>query len=129
MDVKATNVVKDASVNQYQAYSKQGTVEQSIVKAEKALQVKQAKEAEQQRVEQQNNDQEKLDNALDKINKTVRIFNHSIHFTKHEETGRLWVKVIDNDTKKVVREIPPEEVLNIEARLKEMVGLLIDEQG
>lgn len=71
---------------------------------------------------------EVIDGALDKINKTVRIFNRSIHFSKHEESGRLWVKVIDTETKKVIREIPPEEILEIVARLEEMVGLLIDER-
>jgi len=71
---------------------------------------------------------EVIDGALDKINKTVRIFNRSIHFSKHEESGRLWVKVIDTETKKVIREIPPEEILEIVARLEEMVGLLVDER-
>lgn len=69
-----------------------------------------------------------LANAIEKINNTVRIFNRSIHFTKHEESGRLWVKVIDTETEKVVREIPPEEILNILARLDEIIGLLVDER-
>ncbi|MFZ5639696.1 MAG: flagellar protein FlaG [Bacillota bacterium] len=67
-------------------------------------------------------------NAVDKINRTVRIFNRAIHFSKHEESGRMWVQVIDTETQKVVREIPPEEILEIVARLEEMVGLLIDER-
>lgn len=71
---------------------------------------------------------EMIEGALDKINNTVRIFNRSIHFSKHEESGRLWVRVIDTETKKVVREIPPEEILEIVARLEEMVGLLVDER-
>lgn len=71
---------------------------------------------------------QEVTNAIDKINKTVRIFNRSIQFTKHEESGRLWVKVVDTETKKIVREIPPEEILEIMARIEEMVGLLVDER-
>ncbi len=72
--------------------------------------------------------QKKIATAVEKINKTIRIFDRAIHFTKHEESGRLWVKVIDTETKKVIREIPPEEVLNIVARLDKLVGLLMDER-
>lgn len=71
---------------------------------------------------------QELREALDTINKTVRIFNRSIHFSKHEESGRMWIQIIDTETKKVVREIPPKEILDIVARLEEMVGLLIDER-
>lgn len=71
---------------------------------------------------------QEVTSAIDKINKTVRIFNRSIQFTKHEESGRLWVKVVDTETKKIVREIPPEEILEIMARIEEMVGLLVDER-
>ncbi len=71
---------------------------------------------------------EELTKTIDRIDKTVRVFNRSIHFTKHEESGRLWIKVIDTETKKVVREIPPEEILNIVARLDEIIGLLVDER-
>lgn len=71
---------------------------------------------------------QELTNALDRINKTVRIFNRSIQFTEHEASGRLWVKVVDTETQKIVREIPPEEILEIMARIEEMVGLLVDER-
>jgi flagellar protein FlaG len=71
---------------------------------------------------------QELTNALDRINKTVRIFNRSIQFTEHEASGRLWVKVVDTESQEIVREIPPEEILEIMARIEEMVGLLVDER-
>lgn len=69
---------------------------------------------------------EHLNDAIDKINKTVRIFNKSLHFVLHEETRRWIVQVIDNETKEVIREIPPKEVLDLVAKLDDMVGLLVD---
>ncbi len=49
-----------------------------------------------------------------------------LSFTFHKETKELIVKVIDPDTGKVIREIPPEELLELALRIQEMVGLLID---
>ena len=54
------------------------------------------------------------------------IHNVDLKFTKHESTGRTMVKVINKDTKKLIREIPSEQVLNLAAKIDEMVGMLFD---
>lgn len=51
-----------------------------------------------------------------------------IHFSEHEETGRTMVKVIDKETEELIREIPPEDLLNVIAKLDEMIGILFDEK-
>ncbi|MDK2880991.1 MAG: flagellar protein FlaG [Clostridia bacterium] len=51
-----------------------------------------------------------------------------LSFCVHKETQRLVVKVIDPDTNKVIREIPPEELLDLAVRLQEMIGLLFDKR-
>lgn len=51
-----------------------------------------------------------------------------LSFTFHKETKELIVKVLDPDTGKVIREIPPEELLELAMRIQEMVGLLIDKR-
>ena len=38
------------------------------------------------------------------------------------------VKVVDTETKEVVREIPSEKILDILANILEMAGLLVDER-
>jgi flagellar protein FlaG len=38
------------------------------------------------------------------------------------------VKVIDTRTDKVIKEIPPEQLLHLAAKIQEMVGLLVDEE-
>jgi len=70
--------------------------------------------------------QEKLNEAVGKINKTVLIFNKSLHFVVHEESKRWMVQVIDKETGEVLREIPPKEILDIVAKLNDIVGLLVD---
>lgn len=73
------------------------------------------------------NKADKLSDSVDKANKTVRIFNPTLHFVIHKETGRVMVQVIDKVENKIIREIPPEKILDMVARIQEMVGLLVDE--
>lgn len=54
------------------------------------------------------------------------IHNVGLQFSLHEATGRTMVKVINKDTDDLIREIPPEEILDLAAKLDEMVGVLFD---
>ena len=38
------------------------------------------------------------------------------------------VRVVDKETEKLIREIPPEEFLNLAAKLDEMVGIIFDKK-
>jgi flagellar protein FlaG len=49
-------------------------------------------------------------------------------FSYHEETKRVSIKVFDKDTEEVIREIPPEEALEMVEKMWELAGLLIDER-
>ena len=49
-------------------------------------------------------------------------------FSYHEETKRVSIKVIDEDTKEVIKEIPPEETLEMIAKMWELAGILVDEK-
>lgn len=53
---------------------------------------------------------------------------HSVglSFAKHEETGRTFIKVLNKDTDELIREIPAEDVLDMAAKLDEMIGILFD---
>jgi len=54
--------------------------------------------------------------------------NFQLSFTFHKETEQLVVKVIDPNSNRVIREIPPEELLDLAVRLQEMLGLLFDKR-
>lgn len=72
--------------------------------------------------------EEKLKKAIMQMNESIRIFDKRIHFDVHKDSGRIFVQVIDVENDKVIREIPPEEMLEISAKIHKMVGLLIDEK-
>ena len=50
-----------------------------------------------------------------------------LRFAKHDGTGRTVIRVINKDTKELIREIPPEKVLDLAARLSDMIGILFYE--
>lgn len=60
------------------------------------------------------------------MNKMMNSFDRKLDFVIHEGTGSLMVKVIDTNTNKVIREIPPEEVLDLAARMKEAFSIFFD---
>ena len=60
------------------------------------------------------------------------IGNRAINFDFDDNTGDVIVKIVDKNTQEVIRQIPPEEMLRIIARLRnysEEVGLLIDTEA
>lgn len=71
---------------------------------------------------------ERLEEKVKQLNETVEIFHKRIHFQIHEETNRIMVQVIEKATDEVISEIPPEKILDLVARIEEMIGLLVDER-
>lgn len=49
-------------------------------------------------------------------------------FGIHDETNRVTIKIIDKDSKEILKEIPPEKTLEMIAKVWEAAGLLVDEK-
>ncbi|NMA91972.1 MAG: flagellar protein FlaG [Firmicutes bacterium] len=71
---------------------------------------------------------EQLKDEVDRLNDTARIYNIGLRFKIHEGTDRVMVQVYDRRSEEIIREIPPEKVLNLVAQIQQMIGLLLDEQ-
>jgi len=56
------------------------------------------------------------------------IHNVGLQFSVFEETGQTVVRVVDKDTGELVRQIPTKELLELAARLEDMMGILFDKQ-
>lgn len=72
--------------------------------------------------------EEDVKESVKDINDIVKKVKEDLSFEIHDETERMMVKVIDLNTKEVIKELPPEDMLDLSARINEMVGLLIDEK-
>ena len=75
-------------------------------------------------IEQEN---EKIHKAVAEMSKKMTSNTEAI-FGIHDETNRVTIKLVDKDTKKVIREIPPEKTLDMIATVWELAGILVDEK-
>lgn len=72
---------------------------------------------------------ERLRSATERINAFVQPVTSDITFSIDEDTGSTVVKVIDRETKDVIRQIPSEEILTIAKALDRLQGLLIRQKA
>ena len=55
-------------------------------------------------------------------------FNRRLKFEVDHESRDVIVKVIDSETDKVIREIPPEELQRLHQRIRDTIGFLFDQR-
>ncbi|MCL5780239.1 flagellar protein FlaG [Desulforamulus profundi] len=78
------------------------------------------------RDEQQEFNKDQVQQAVNKMNRTMETYSTELRFQLHEKSGEYIVKLINTKDNLVIREIPPERVLNMVAYFKEMLGLVVD---
>ncbi|CCU80827.1 hypothetical protein HSACCH_02342 [Halanaerobium saccharolyticum subsp. saccharolyticum DSM 6643] len=88
----------------------------------KATSLQEKKEYNQQELE------DEVRESVKDVNEIVDQVKEGLSFQIHEDTEELMVQVIDINTDEVIKELPPEEMLDLKARIHEMVGILIDEK-
>lgn len=73
-------------------------------------------------------DRTQVEDALARLSRSADLFNKRLQFRIHEQTDRLIVRVVDKETEEVIREIPPERILDLVASIEAFLGLLFDER-
>jgi len=71
---------------------------------------------------------EELEAQIKMLEKTFLAFNHRVKLSINEDINQLVIKVLDSETDTVIKEIPPAEIQHMIARIKETIGLLVDEK-
>lgn len=69
---------------------------------------------------------EQIRQSVEKINKSVS--NGEAIFEIHDATNRVMIKIVDKETKEVIKEFPPEKTLDMIAKVWEMAGIMVDEK-
>lgn len=72
--------------------------------------------------------EQQLIKVIERANKALQGANTSFRFSIHEGTKEIMVKVLNEDSGEVIREIPSEKILDMVAKMWEMAGILIDEK-
>ena len=67
-----------------------------------------------------------LKKAVNDLNKQMK--NSEAIFGIHDKTNRVTIKNIEKTTKEVIKEYPPEETLDMIAKVWEIAGILVDEK-
>ena len=71
-------------------------------------------------------DNEKIKKYVDDLSKKMN--NSEVQFGIHEGTNRVTIKIIDKNTKDIIKELPPEKTLDMIAKVWEIAGIMVDEK-
>lgn len=72
---------------------------------------------------------EEVKEAVAKVNEMVSGMNRGLEFSVDEDTDIKIVKVVDTESREVIRQIPTEEVVQISKWLDKLQGILLREQA
>lgn len=72
--------------------------------------------------------QEELMRRLDHAFKALSGPETTLQVSMHKETNSIMVKVLDKETGKVIREVPPEKTLDLVANMMHIAGILVDKR-
>ena len=71
---------------------------------------------------------QKYNSATADLAKVSLVFNKRLQFVVDHQSHEIIVKVIDKETDKVIKVLPPEELQRLHNKLKETIGFLFDQQ-
>jgi flagellar protein FlaG len=75
---------------------------------------------------------EEVKEIAENINNMVKLVSSNLQFTVNEEANRIMIRVVDSESKEVIREVPPEQVLNANVKFREILqltGILMEEKA
>ena len=120
--VKTSEAAENTEVSTPAQVANVDPVTVSIAKADS----KEGQSAGEQNAEQQQASNEKIKKAVEQLNRNMP---HSeAVFGIHEKTNRVTIKIVDKDSREVIKEFPPEETLDMIAKVWELAGIMVDER-
>ncbi|MFA7565698.1 MAG: flagellar protein FlaG [Alkalispirochaeta sp.] len=70
---------------------------------------------------------EQIKQLTQELRNVTRAFNKRLSFSYNDKLDQMVVKVIDRETDTVIKELPPSELQRVHLRIREAIGLLLDE--
>lgn len=71
---------------------------------------------------------EKLLPAIETMNELLETTQKSSKFVLHEGLDKYYVRLIDAQTEEVIKEIPPQRLLDAFYEMQKMAGMIVDEK-
>ena len=73
-------------------------------------------------------DDKQLEKVVQELNRNINVLNTKLSFSVDDKTGKTVIKISEKETNKVIREIPPEALLRVAAKLNEIIGMIFDKK-
>lgn len=75
-------------------------------------------------------DEDSLKKAVEKLNSFLSDNNTYAEYKAHDKfNNAIMITIRDSKTKEVIKEVPPKKILDMVAKMCEMVGILIDKKA
>lgn len=126
MSIQSVTLPTQPGALQYDVAGGKAEARVNTIQAEQAASNDKAKES---RESKNKFSPEELRKATDNLNKVVSLYAAELKFTIDEVSGVDVVKVINTDTKEVIRQIPSEEMVKIAESIDRLQGLLVRQQA
>ena len=72
---------------------------------------------------------EAIEKTLVKVNELAKSLSRKLSFSYDDRIDKIIVKVMEGDGKKIVRQIPPEEMIRLSLKMDEIMGMLINQNA
>ncbi|MEC0370804.1 flagellar protein FlaG [Paenibacillus chibensis] len=73
-------------------------------------------------------EKKKLDEQLKKLNESISSTGKQLHFKYNDEAKQLYVEVVNSKTQEVISSLPPEFLIDLSIKMKEMIGMFLDKK-
>lgn len=70
-----------------------------------------------------------VEKAAEKLNKLFEDKNTHIEYELYGKSKSMTIKIVDNNTKEVIKELPPKKLIDMVDKLCELAGLVMDEKA
>ena len=102
------------------------TGSQEVAAPVKPQQPQQEEAQQEQFVKPGSMDEESTKNMTEELNKAMERANSNLEFKYHKEVNMMSVAVVDKTSGKVIKELPPEEMVNNMIKSKIWIGAFLD---
>ncbi|MCY6353963.1 flagellar protein FlaG [Clostridium sp. ZS2-4] len=123
MDIQAVN---QGIQNNLETVSKNNTAEIQSVRQNQNI----SKEVKHGAVKQDNQQEENIKKAVEKLNKFLEGEKTHVEYERHDKfKNEFIIKIINDQTKEVIKEIPPKKMLDMVAEMCKLAGIMFDEKA
>ena len=82
-----------------------------------------------EREEREPMDEESVSYMMQELNELMSKINCNLQFQYHKEVNMMSVRMLDKKTHEVIKEVPPEEMLDQMAKAREWLGAFLDKNA